>query len=165
MFAFAASLAYLIAPLARGDPPRWVPVSFPLVAAILSALWSRDVYAYHREASYALLAAADRNACLSLARDIARRMKGAVAIAVLYLILIIYFSVASGTDGGAPCGHETCGADISWSAIVFGTAAGWFLTLRAAKRFYEARAASSSAVMEMPASAKVGVASVEVSVA
>ena len=141
--------------MARGDPPRWVPASFPFVAAIVSGLWSTDVYVYHREAAYALLASAERSSCLALAQHIHRRMRAAVVVAVLYFILLVFFAAMGASNSSNACGHKTCGADISWSAIVLATAVGWFLTLRAAKRFYEARAASSSAaVMEMPASAK-----------
>ena len=123
----------------------------------------QDVYRYHREVSYALLSAADRNSAQVRAQNsrITTHMRAAGCVCALYVVLLVYFAaVAPGIDA---CGHKTCGADISWSAIVLVTAAGWFFTLRAARRYLDGEqrpqvvsvsvGAGSAAVVEMrPAS-------------
>ena len=126
----------------------------------MSALWSQDVYRYHRDVSYALLAA-ERDSSVVQAKlgRIHTHLRAASVVCVLYTLLLVFFAaVAPGIDA---CGHKTCGADISWSAIVLGTAAGWLWTLRVAGRCHgdvrgAAASGGSAAIMEMPASSAKG---------
>ena len=157
----SAGAAYIAAPLARGDAPRWIPVTFALSWALISILWSLDVYKHHREASYALLAAAERTSCVAMSHRLKKRMVVAAGAAVVYFVALIFYGAIAKED---QCGHVSCGADISWSLIDMATSLGWYWTLYKANNFYVDRA-GFSAVMEMPASAKVGATSVEVTVA
>lgn len=148
--ALLACLAYLLAPLSRGDPPRWESALLVALSGVAGIGLSIAVYSFHRKtSSFAVEENYSNNveqgdneddggkgderetttATLMSTKQKQRRhvLKIHAILSSLFvtlsIILIIFFGAfASDMD---KCAHETCGADVSWSCITLAVSLLW----------------------------------------
>ena len=112
--AFMATLAYLLAPLRRQEPPRWGTAALVSLSAFAGVGASLAVYNFHRTASYQL-SNADKDALRKRKNALFRHIISSSIFIVTSISLAIFFAfIAPDLD---VCSHETCGADVSWSMI------------------------------------------------
>lgn len=113
----AACLAYLIAPLSRGDSPRWGSAALVVFSAVAGIGLSMAIYSFHRKTSSFAIEETFINEEQIQFRRRTLRIHGILSscFSILSTILAIFFGIfASDMDR---CAHETCGADVSWSCI------------------------------------------------
>uniref|UniRef100_A0A7S1FQ50 Uncharacterized protein n=1 Tax=Corethron hystrix TaxID=216773 RepID=A0A7S1FQ50_9STRA len=121
---FAAFLAYLLSPLSRGDPPRVGSACVVLVAALSGSGLSTAVFSFHRATSTFSI---DWDEGQKESRRQRLKIHSSIStnFSLLSLALVIFFA------GFAPqrelCAHETCGADVGWSAISLISSVIWLL--------------------------------------
>mmetsp|Transcript_14620 Transcript_14620/g.31803 ORF Transcript_14620/g.31803 Transcript_14620/m.31803 type:complete len:215 (+) Transcript_14620:289-933(+) len=148
--ALGACLAYLIAPLSRGDPPRWESAALVALSGVAGIGLSVAVYSFHRKTSSFAVEENYFNddekgdneddggngeeiqtttaTLLSMKQKQRSRVLKIHAIlsslfSILSIALVIFFGAfASDMD---KCAHETCGADVSWSCITLAVSLLW----------------------------------------
>mmetsp|Transcript_14168 Transcript_14168/g.20933 ORF Transcript_14168/g.20933 Transcript_14168/m.20933 type:complete len:197 (+) Transcript_14168:138-728(+) len=119
---FAAILAYLFAPLSRGDNPRWNTAGLLLVSAVSGVGVSVAIYSFHRTTSVTSVQWTNGQR-LQRERNLFIHMIIAAFIFFLSLGLLTFFAgFAPGMD---KCAHESCGADVAWSIIALLTCSFW----------------------------------------
>ena len=132
--------AYMIAPLARGDAPRWGTMALVAAAIVPGVGAAVTVWKHHRYEVYTALSSslieggggAERE--FIKFRDIRAELKceGALALFVLvasFCSMIFFAAIAPGMEA---CAHATCGADVSWSGIALCGAVIWAAAIRMA---------------------------------
>lgn len=128
--AFAATLAYLLAPLRRNEDPRWGTGALVSVSAFAGVGASIAIYNFHRTASYIL--SNESSVAEERKSKLRNHTIGSAVFSVLCVALTLFFAfIAPSLD---LCSHETCGADISWSVIGLGTSLVWVLAVFFEKR-------------------------------
>jgi len=119
---FAAVLAYLLAPLSRGESPRWGSASVVSVAALSGLGLSAAVFSFHRATS-AFSVEWDEWQMMERRKRLITHTGLSVAFSTLSTALVIFFTAFAPKK--ELCAHETCGADVSWSIIALGTSLLW----------------------------------------
>ena len=130
-------LAYMIAPLARGDSPRWGTMSIVTASVIPGVGAAITVWKHHRYESYTQLSAslivggesAERQAFkfVEVHAQLQCECYLAVFVVVASVAGIIFFAAIA--PGMQACAHATCGADVSWSAITLCGGVMWVVVL------------------------------------
>jgi len=133
-----AMLAYMIAPLARGDSPRWGTMSIVTASVIPGVGAAITVWKHHRYESYTQLSAslivggesAERQAFkfVEVHAQLQCECYLAVFVVVASVAGIIFFAAIA--PGMQACAHATCGADVSWSAITLCGGVMWVVATR-----------------------------------
>jgi hypothetical protein len=119
---FCATMAYLLAPLARNGDPRWGTAALVSLSFFSGIGSSSAVYNFHRTASYELTT--DENTLQERKKKLYYHFGISSLFIIVSAVLIIFFAfVAPDFD---LCAHETCGADVSWSAISLVVSIVWF---------------------------------------
>ena len=138
-----AMLAYMIAPLARGEPPRWGTMGLVAAAIFPGVGAAYTVWKHHRYESYNQLMTnlisgnegAERESCKF--RDIKAQLTCEFYLALFMVVasvmsIIFFAAVAPGLEA---CAHKTCGADVSWSSITLCGAILWVVAIRLGLRW------------------------------
>jgi hypothetical protein len=112
--AFMATLAYLFAPLARNEPPRWGTAALVSLSAFAGVGASIAVYNFHRTASYKL-SHSDKDAVNRRKKSLFFHLILSSIFIIASVVLAVFFAFIA-PDLNV-CSHETCGADVSWSMI------------------------------------------------
>jgi len=119
-----AILAYLFSPLSKGEPPRWGTAGLIFVSLVSGIGLSVAIYSFHRTTSPASVEWTNEQRSQRQGGLIIHTII-ALIVSVLSFGLVVFFALfASDMDR---CAHETCGADVGWSAISLITASLWML--------------------------------------
>ena len=123
--AFMATLAYLLAPLRRKEPPRWGTASLVSLSAFAGVGACVAIYNFHRTASYQL-SNTDTDAVKKRIKSLFVHIVISSIFIVTSIVLAIFFAfIAPDLD---VCSHETCGADVSWSLIALMVSLVWAIS-------------------------------------
>ena len=142
IFGFMAMLAYMIAPLARGDSPRWSTMLLVASAIIPGVGAAITIWKHHRYESYTQLSTkllsgnvedeeqtqSEINNFINVRAQLKCELYLAIFVLVASVIGIIFFSAIA--PGIQACAHATCGADVSWSVITFFGSVIWIIAIR-----------------------------------
>ena len=123
--AFMATLAYLLAPLRRKEPPRWGTASLVSLSAFAGVGACVAIYNFHRTASYQL----SNDDIYSVKKRI-KSLFAHIVISSIFIVtsivLAIFFAFIA-PDLNV-CSHEKCGADVSWSLIALMISIVWTIS-------------------------------------
>ena len=139
-FGFLAMMAYMLAPLGRGDAPRWGTMALVLAAIVPGVgaavtVWKHHRYEVYTELSASLIAGGGGTEQELLKfRDVqaALRCEAVLALFVVVASMLSMLFFAAVAPGMNACAHATCGADVSWSALALCGAIIWVVAIRLA---------------------------------
>jgi hypothetical protein len=139
-FGFLAMMAYMLAPLGRGDAPRWGTMVLVLAAIVPGVgaavtVWKHHRYEVYTELSASLIAGGGGTEQELLKfRDVqaALRCEAVLALFVVVASMLSMLFFAAVAPGMNACAHATCGADVSWSALALCGAIIWVVAIRLA---------------------------------
>lgn len=120
--ALCACLAYLTAPLARGDAPRWGSVVLVLFNAVCAFGCSASIYSFHRSTS-AYSVDWTEEQLLQRRQRLQIHWRLSCIFGVLSVVLLLFFATIASQLG--LCAHLSCGADVGWSAITLCFTGAW----------------------------------------
>ena len=141
VISLCAVIAYLSAPLSRGDSPRWGSAALVCVAALSGIGLTAGTYSFHRSTSKCSIDWDEGQRASRRRRLRVHALLSATFLLLTFILLIFFATVASGLGR---CAHETCGADIGWSAIALGVSLLWLgVTILGMKELSRARPVES----------------------
>lgn len=124
IISFCAVVAYLCAPLSRGDSPRWGSASLVFFGTLAGLGLSAAVYSFHRTTSACSVEWTNEQ---RQSRSLRLSIHACVAavFSLLGIALVVFFAVPAFASEMGRCAHETCGADVGWSAISLAASLPW----------------------------------------
>ena len=108
----AATAIYVLVPVLDDRQPRYIPAALALFSAFTSLASAIDIWRLWRTAAYSSHLAAPNPA---RAKSLRTEQIVIACIAFLTLALLLVLAI-DGSNLGI-CGHDSCGADVSWTAI------------------------------------------------
>lgn len=137
--ALGACAAYIAGPAVNGRTPRWAPGALALFSGVAALGTAIEIWMHWRTSSYSLAGSVGGAQREKMRKQLRVRLVCALSLVIIDVVLLLFFAlVAPDIDG---CGHSSCGADVSWTAIVLVFLLMWLALTVVKQRAFKRQAA------------------------